>query len=1072
MSRSGGARARWFSGRGARARTGPAADPAPSAPVTTLDTLERPESRGRGGALLVEEHGGVMLLRSPADDTLSTSDVADLARALSADPEHTVTVVAGADASSAGELWPRLGRVLDSLRSDGVGVVRLVLAAAGDDRPDEPAVARRIADAWEIEVIAPDGVAVVVPGGSLFVPERRPGRGGRRGGGERGGWWRFAPGAEPVRIGSRQPAPAWQPAVEYLPVGTSGGYAVEQIPAGVLVRSRDAIPPHPDDLCYAVPADPRGPTVLLGAPHDEDIPAGDLTELLTALPEAVRPRVRLAPGGPRDILRTSQSVADSLGVELLVRTGMPLMSYGIPTEPGTVRSVLVGADGAPRWQPFVDTVVCAPAREGETAPSPRLSRWSPPVPGRGSAEHGAIRLSEQWRVTVTRAGLWITDTESEPPPATARAVDPEGPAIELGHPGRPIDATLYPVLAKLLGGLGADVCGRARLFVLGTCADGGRELRRTAAEHGLRTLRFGAGLAPARPEVRRPAPAESAQAPTESGPAPVASAPAAEAEPEPDHERDPMSLGTLPEATPPEATEDPRPALPSTRPSMVSAAPAPAARDTSAAPDEPAASATSGAGAGSPEPPRPRTGGSGLSKAPGSGRVRDPERPEPPGAGRPLRTGSNTPPPPMEPDQPSQSLPPMGLDAMLDLLRSQSPPDGAGDGDSAPSASPLTRRPTQPGTPLSRPSQGQAPQTARNTPATPATRTPSASPESSEPPALAEPPAPPVPPAAPLSTTVSQSTQGPPSATAPGPTTPVTPATPEPLAARTPSVPLRPLPPVPFLPGHVSTEAERTAFRALADAVWERHSAAVTRALTRMPALRGAEQEAARIDLIALHVYLETSYDPDAPDTPAARLSHAALARGLRTGDERLLPYAACVASALRRLPSYRGLACRRTHEADGGLVPGTLLRDPGPVCALPLGAGAPRPAGAQYAIWSVTGRRTRQLTGRPGSASGGDEVVFAPGTLLRVLDVRETDGAPLVLLREVPATASSPSAAGAVPQDARLDDHDRAALDRLDEALRRHPVAPGLLPWPEMCDGPLGESGDPAARPRPGVGR
>jgi hypothetical protein len=904
-----------------------------------------------------------------------------------------VTVVAGADASSAGELWPRLGGVLDSLRSDGVGVVRLVLSAAGDDRPDEPAVARRIADAWEIEVIAPDGVALVVPGGGLFVPERRPGRGGEhgggerggaeRGGGERGGWWRFAPGAEPVRIGSRQPAPAWQPAVEHLPTGTSGGYAVEQIPAGVLVRSRDAIPPHPGDLCYAVPADPRGPTVLLGAPRDEDVPAGDLTELLTALPEAVRPRVRLAPGGPRDILRTSQSVADSLGVELVVRTGMPLMSYGSPTEPGTVRSVLVGADGAPRWQSFVDAVVCAPAREGETAPSPRLLRWSPPVPGRGSARHGAIRLSDRWRVTVTRAGLWITDTESEPPPATARAVDPEGPAIELGHPGQPIDATLYPVLGKLLGGLGADMCGRARLFVLGTCADGGRELRRTAAEHGLRTLRFGAGLAPARPEARRPAPVKSAQAPTESGPASAASTPAAAAEPEPDHGRDPMSLGTLPEATQPEVTADPRPVPPSTRPSMVSTAPAPAARDTSAAPGQPAASATSGAGAGSPEPPRPRTGGQGLSKPPGSGRVRDPERPEPPGAGRPVRTGSGTPP-----------------------------------------------LPTEPGT----------------TPATPATPdTPAMSPAPSELPALAELMAPPVLPA------------------------------PEPPAARTPSVPLRPLPPVPFLPGHVSTEAERTAFRALADAVWERHSAAVIRALTRMPALRGPEQEAARIDLIALHLYLDTSYGPDAsdtPDTPAASLSHAALARAMRTGDGRLLPYAACVASALRRLPSYRGLACRRTHEADGGLVPGTLLRDPGPVCALPLAAGAPRPAGAQYAIWSVTGRRTRQLTGRPGPASGGDEVVFAPGTLLRVLDVREADGAPLVLLREVPATASSPSAAGAVPQDARLDDHDRAALDRLDEALRRHPVAPGPLPWPEMCQGPLGEGGGPAARPRPGTGR
>ncbi|MFD8387186.1 hypothetical protein ACFV2X_53400, partial [Streptomyces sp. NPDC059679] len=583
-------------------------------------------------------------------------------------------------------------------------------------------------------------------------------------------------------------------------------------------------------------------------------------------------------------------------------------------------------------------------------------------------EHGAIRLSDQWRVTVTRAGLWITDTESEPPPTTTRAVDPEGPAIELGHPGRPIDATLYPVLGRLLGGLGADVCGRARLFVLGTCADGGRELRRTAAEHGLRTLRFGAGLAPARPEARRPAPVESA--------------PAVEAEPEPDHERDPMSRGTLPEeVTPPEAappkakrpeaTEDPRPVLPATRPSMVSAAPAATARDTSVAPGEPAVSATSGAGAGSPEPSRPRTGGPGLSKPPGSGRVRDLERPEPPANGRSARDGRAT--------------------------------------AATPAAPAALAAPAAP-----RPSEHSAPRTPDQSPAT-------------------EPPAPPVPPAAPPSTTVSQSTQAPQSATASRPTTP---------AARMPSAPLRPLPPVPFLPGHVSTEAERTAFRALADAVWERHSAAVTRALTRMPALRGPEQEAARIDLIALHVYLDTSYGPDAPDvpdTPAAPLSHAALARGMRTGDERLLPYAACVASALRRLPSFRGLAFSRTHETDGGLVPGTLLRDPAPVCALPLTAGAPRPVGAQYAIWSVTGRRTRQLTGRPGAASGGDEVVFAPGTLLRVLDVRYTDGASLVLLREVPATASAPSAAGAVPQDTRLDDHDRAALDRLDEALRRH---------------------------------
>lgn len=259
-----------------------------------------------------------------------------------------------------------------------------------------------------------------------------------------------------------------------------------------------------------------------------------------------------------------------------------------------------------------------------------------------------------------------------------------------------------------------------------------------------------------------------------------------------------------------------------------------------------------------------------------------------------------------------------------------------------------------------------------------------------------------------------------------------------------------PLPPVPFLPGYVSSPAERTSFRGLAEDRWERHSSAVMRALTRMPALRGPEQEDARDDLIALHMYLHATEGP---------LTHGELARSLRAGEPRLLPYAACVASALRRLPSYRGLAFRGTDAADAALAPGNLLREAAPVSALPAGVGAPRPGGPQYAIWSATGRRVRELAGGPGAA-GRDEVVFAPGSLLRVLDVRESDGAPLVLLREVPATPAT-ATTSAVPQSTELDDHDRAALDRLDQALRRHPLAPGLFRWPELCEGPLGRRGD-----------
>ncbi|WP_461031035.1 hypothetical protein, partial [Streptomyces sparsus] len=69
-----------------------------------------------------------------------------------------------------------------------------------------------------------------------------------------------------------------------------------------------------------------------------------------------------------------------------------------------------------------------------------------------------------------------------------------------------------------------------------------------------------------------------------------------------------------------------------------------------------------------------------------------------------------------------------------------------------------------------------------------------------------------------------------------------------------------------------------------------------------MPALRGREQEEARADLIALMLYLRST---------EGQLSHAALHPTFGTGDGRLLPYAACVASGLRRLPAFRGAAVR-----------------------------------------------------------------------------------------------------------------------------------------------------------------
>ncbi|MGH3375160.1 MAG: hypothetical protein ACRDP6_10500 [Actinoallomurus sp.] len=205
-----------------------------------------------------------------------------------------------------------------------------------------------------------------------------------------------------------------------------------------------------------------------------------------------------------------------------------------------------------------------------------------------------------------------------------------------------------------------------------------------------------------------------------------------------------------------------------------------------------------------------------------------------------------------------------------------------------------------------------------------------------------------------------------------------------------------------------------------------------------MPALRGVQLDAARTDLVAVHIHLSGG---------ARELT------GPRPDD--LGCYTACLGSGLCRLPSYRGVAVRGGLPAGEleRFAPGQAFREPGPVSALPIGAAGDLPARAGgYVIWSATGRRVRPLVGAAPGA-GSDEVVFPPGVTFRVLDVRSSGPEPVVLLSEVP---------GAGPVDDRpggLDDADRATLERLDEALRRQEASNGaaaLATWPARCDEPL----------------
>ena len=490
---------RWSGALGRRRGGRPTADTGRAAPPG--DGAGAPAER-----VLLEDHDGLFLLRPSSDETLDPTDVADLARTLHP-RSGTVTIVATAPGGASGALWPRLSELLDTLCAEDIRSVRLVMSGAGDDRPERPALARRIADAWELVVEAPDGHVLVVPGGSVFVP---PGD---------GGWWRFAPGERPELLGPRTPAPDWQSGVRRVPARMAAGCVVDRIPAGLLIRPAEATASRPGDVFHAIPVDQQRPAVVVGVPWGEDVAASEVAELLITLPAEVRSRVRLTPGGRRDVLRLGQSVAWMLKAEVEVTTGLPLFATGRPLGSYGVRSVLVGADGTPVWVPFVDSVLCPPTGDADNPPPPRLLHWAPPLEEIGGAEEGVVVLSDQWQATATRAGLWVGSRDGAPPPNSAHPVSGDGPVIEIGRPGERLDSSLWPVLSRLLETLAPALRERTALQVHATALDGGRALRTLAADQGLRVIRF------AKPQVPRPAPRGGSPVRPEATPAPPAPGP-------------------------------------------------------------------------------------------------------------------------------------------------------------------------------------------------------------------------------------------------------------------------------------------------------------------------------------------------------------------------------------------------------------------------------------------------------------------------------------------------------------------------------------------------------------------
>ncbi|MFC4035944.1 hypothetical protein ACFO3J_31440 [Streptomyces polygonati] len=1137
-----------------------------------------PRSTRRKGASALEVSGGdgvfVVHPAGPLPDRL-----ADAARALTgaSGVAGQVTVLVGAGFDDPDALCDELAPAFDTFATSGVGLLRLVMSGGAAERPDRAAPARRITERWTFDVLAPAGAAVVVPGGTLFAPDLPDAP---------GAWWQFSRGLLPRRLGARHPEPAWQQALDRVAADTAPGCVVHHVPAGLLVLPAGVPPEGVDAVRYALPVDPAGPVLLVGAAGTAPVPADALADIMAALPAHVRGTVRLLPGDGRDLAPTGQQVADLLGIEVQVANGLPVLlddgsapagsPWDRPIRGGSPRTMLLDAEGNPSWRPYVEAVTCVPATT-----APRLTGWRPPIGGlRPAREPGALLLDRHWQVAVTRAGLWIGPQGAAVPAVAAdRPVEPDVMAVDLGLPGRPLDdATLWVPLQRLFAALQDDVRERTMIQVHGEATgDALRELRRLAVRHGLAVSPRGwrpvvAGVGPsgagagAGSGAGSEAGSASASASAERGgavpvPRPTAtggtSAGAAASglpsgSPSAREESPGRGIGDAAGTGPVSGRERRRPwrsaAAGTSDTSDTSAPVAGGEAGTAAAGDS---SGDSGGSGGSGAEVPAVSGASRLavlsgpgagSLAPGSaaaasgaadrlattvgglnpGQERElsaadlasdgstqsavgAEIPSVaasglPPAQSPLAEPTPTPTPPAA-RQPKPVDPPAAAGSVP--TTPESGPPGAEPAPEAPAPQAAARPPEQgvdphpvgesgtaAGTdpsqwePVGEPSVMQSGPTAPEPAAPLGPFAPEAgAPEAADPASTAETlavlPEPEAP--RPLATTsgASDSVELPvfpaplgveqhvAETTAADPTTPAPSAEPEAPRGGGPSG-LRTVGWVPVGPAHRSTEDERDAVRAYMAGRWDHHSGAVNRALTRVPALRSAAHpEEAAADLAALHAYA-TASDSEGP------WAHRALRASLDGGSTELVAFLGCLASGLRRLPSYRGAAVRPAGGALGEaaelLLPGEELGDALPLSAVAVDKGYPSVPADHYLIWSMTGRRVNSLLGQSesgavavtGTSAAPDEVLFAPGTRLRVLAVADRAGATVVLLRELPSSAPPTATPG------QLDDSDQAVLKRL-YALKDQPTAVGSgQHWPERCAGVLGVFG-PSETPPPG---
>jgi hypothetical protein len=200
-------------------------------------------------------------------------------------------------------------------------------------------------------------------------------------------------------------------------------------------------------------------------------------------------------------------------------------------------------------------------------------------------------------------------------------------------------------------------------------------------------------------------------------------------------------------------------------------------------------------------------------------------------------------------------------------------------------------------------------------------------------------------------------------------------------------------------------------------------ASSVARILSENPGLRAgssASDSDVLTDLVALRLYL------------TGKIS--GLDEAVRAGQiGPHVPLARCVASGLRRLPSYRGPVRTRvtlTAEEVAWYGNRALVTEWSFLPAV-VSSNLDLPGGAEILVWSMSARRTGLV-----DPSRPEQVVFQPGTSFKVLSVGTGQDGPEVRLREL--TRTEVAADGTVQSMPALDEFAAAALEEAGKAWRQ----------------------------------